>query len=244
MASYRALQWFATVRKRSPGYLLNMATPRLRLRFLPAMLIITSFLPLFGSSIAVRPTIPTTDQGIYRPPSAANEATVCIRTMDWLAPGLDGDDCSEAMMRFLHTDRDKYGQRRFEFLDVNTPQRTRSPMMRTPRRYTIGTCTVAVGILSDFTELLPEEASRRLQKSDVASFQEIMEGLRRLAVTCLTDGKAGWDAVGKDQSLGVFVWATDSHMDQTLFNRPSALRYSPLVLNSTARLGISGSSTS
>ncbi len=221
-----------------------MTIPRLRLRYFSAMLIIAAFLPLFGSGVAVSLKTPTTDKGLYLQPSTANERTACVGTMDWLAPGLDGDDCAEAIARFLHTDFDIYGSRRFEFLDVSTPQRTRLPLMRTPRRYTIATCSVAVGILSDFTELLPEEAPRRLQKSDVASFQEILESLRRIAVTCLTESRAGWEAVGKDLSLGVFIWAKDSHMDHTLFNRPSALISSPLGLNSTARLDTSASSTS
>jgi len=109
-----------------------MTIPRLRLRYFSAMLIIAAFLPLFGSGVAVSLKTPTTDKGLYLQPSTANERTACVGTMDWLAPGLDGDDCAEAIARFLHTDFDIYGSRRFEFLDVSTPQRTRSPLMRTP----------------------------------------------------------------------------------------------------------------
>lgn len=208
------------------------------------MLIIAAFLPLFGLGVAVSLKTPTTDKGLSLQPGTANAETTCVRTVDWLAPQFDGDDCAEAISRFLHTDFDMYGFRRFEFLDVSTPQRTRSTVMRTPRRYTIATCSIGIGILSDFPEVLPGESTHQLQKSDVASFQEIMESLRRIAVVCLTEGRAGWEAVGKDRSLGVFIWATGSHMDETLFNRPSALMPSPLGLNSTARLDKSASSTS
>ena len=57
--------------------------------------------------------------------------------------------------------------------------------MRTPKRYTIGTCTFAVAMLERIDWPLPDGPEKDYAETDVASFQEIYESLRRIMVTVI-----------------------------------------------------------
>lgn len=85
--------------------------------------------------------------------------------------------------------------------------------MRTPRRYTIGKCTIAVAILEDYWPL-PGVPRGDYERTDVASFREIFESVRRISLSCLDSAEqCGWEAVGREGSVGVFIYATNSPVD-------------------------------
>lgn len=51
-------------------------------------------------------------------------------------------------------------------------------------------------------------------RTDVASFREVFESVRRIELTCVTSAQpCGWEPVGKEGSLGVFMYAVDSAFD-------------------------------
>lgn len=52
------------------------------------------------------------------------------------------------------------------------------------------------------------------ERTDVVSFREIFESARRIELSCVTSAQpCGWELVGRDRSLGVFIYAANSAFD-------------------------------
>jgi len=157
-------------------------------------------------------------------PSAppAPSGAQCSEAQEWLIPTFNDSDCVEAVNRFFYTDYYRFRTTRYEFHNRGTPDSTRYPRKILPRRYTIATCTVVIAMLWDFpTEPplppLPGEPSGPFKKVDVMSFQQVFESLRRVTVTCGEENNyMGWEAMGRDLSVGVFVMATGSELERNI----------------------------
>ncbi|KAF6219636.1 hypothetical protein HO133_004105 [Letharia lupina] len=107
---------------------------------------------------------------------------------------------------------------RYEFLDPRTQPMQRLPKMETPRRYVsrIGRCTVAIVNLVDFpAEYLPTQRSGPFRKTDVDSYEGLGMAVTEMYTSCLPHS-LGWAAVGEASSLGVFIFATGSLVDQKI----------------------------
>lgn len=151
-------------------------------------------------------------------PGPLQSAPWCTSSYDWILPDFVPQDCPSALQAFTYGDYLRYGATRFEFRNRRTPQRTpRLESMRTPRRYTIGNCTIAVAILEDSWLLPGMEGEKHFERTDSASFREIYESLRRIGLSCVTRAQtAGWEPVGRAGSLGVFMYAANSPFDSLL----------------------------
>ncbi len=67
---------------------------------------------------------------------------------------------------------------------------------------------------------LPGDPKGPFQRADVLSFQDVFNALRRVSLKCYGDagdlGDLGWEAVGKDFSVGVFMMATGSEVERNI----------------------------
>ena len=160
-------------------------------------------------------------------PATADHSVVvhCTSYSAWLAPGFSKEDCLEAGDRFEYSDFARYEDQRLEFSNRGTRRSTRLQQMTTPRRYTIGTCTIVVALLWDFPdqpplpplpgEILPAGPFR---KNVVISFLDLFNSAKRILAQCYGKPRTpiGWEALAEDGSIGVFVMATNSLLARSI----------------------------
>ena len=83
-----------------------------------------------------------------------------------------------------------------------------------PKRYISGHCTIAIAMLADLEWPLPGEPETEYAPTDVVSFREVFESVRRVELSCVSSAKpCGWEKVGREGSVGVFIYATNSVID-------------------------------
>ena len=191
-----------------------------------SLLIPLAFLCPLTSSIpatsAIRPLVFVSNSSLYQPNIIR---THCLASPSWTLPHYDTvHDCVDAIDRLYFTDSGRYKSRPFEFVAANTAPSSRSlDVQYTPRRYTIGSCTIAVVMLVDFptSEPLPGEPPGRHPPRDVATFEQVWESARRIYVGCIhTENSAGWEVIGRDEQTGVFIWSSGSEVDRAVGGNP------------------------
>lgn len=86
-----------------------------------------------------------------------------------------------------------------------------------------GTCTLAISMLNFFPDgSLPGGEVGPFVATDVASYEDIYFAARSVNQECVYKNDApGFKAVGLDEAVGVFLWATDSLENEMM--RGSAL---------------------
>lgn len=87
---------------------------------------------------------------------------------------------------------------------------------------------------------LPGDPKGPFQRADVLSFQDVFNALRRVSLGCYGDaGDLGWEAVGKDFSVGLFMMATGSEVERNIRIgvEPSGAVGEGGLLNSTGVVG-------
>ena len=143
----------------------------------------------------------------------------CTGASVWLAPDFSKADCVEANERFHFSDYAMYTSQRLEFSNRGTRRKTRNAQMKTPRRYTIGTCTIIVALLWDFPDQppLPPLPGQSLpagpfEKNVVTSFENLFDSAKRIITNCYGRPATpiGWESLGQGGDIGVFVMATES----------------------------------
>ena len=159
-------------------------------------------------------------------PAAPTSVTVhCTGNQAWLTPEFSKEDCLEAGERFQYSDYAMYKDQKLEFFNRGTRRISHRPQITTPRRYTIGTCTIIVALLWDFPDQpplppLPGEIlpAGPFQKNVIISFQDIYESAQRILSLCYVKPRApvGWEALARGGSLGVFVMATESTLARNI----------------------------
>ena len=146
--------------------------------------------------------------------------THCLEDDTWMLPKLDGEECVNAVERLYYTDVLRHEKRQFEFLAANTSPSSRIlASAYTPRRYTIGRCTVAVVMLVDFpdSQLLPGQPPGPHPPRAKTSFEQLWGAAGRIVLACIRpEGFAGWEVVGRQNAIGVFVWSTGSEIDRAV----------------------------
>lgn len=145
----------------------------------------------------------------------------CVGEKAWI--GLDPsalDNCGDAVDRLYLTDYGRYMSRNFQFLATNTPPDPRFPhTARTPRRYTIGTCTVAVIMLRDYplSQPMPGKPPGPYPQFDISTFRKIWESASRILTACALDHRyGGYEIIGRDDGMGIFMWKTGSETDRAV----------------------------
>ncbi|KAI4193132.1 MAG: hypothetical protein LQ350_008458 [Teloschistes chrysophthalmus] len=176
------------------------------------------------SALPSPPNPPSSDLTLpTRPPWSS-----CVDLPTWQQTHLDPADCFRALQLFRQQESEKVQTQRFEFISPGARARTGLLPLTTPRRYSIGTCTITLALLGSVPRpLLPPgtHTRGRWPGSDVATFEELVDAARGIYQECVTDlGRvrpsgplAGWHTKGHvDGVLGVFVWQTGSRMDKTM----------------------------
>ena len=95
------------------------------------------FIPLvFGASIRTAPiahSCPTNIGGFQGDPHFE-----CTASIDWVGDGFNAEDCRAAIQRLYNVEVTKHGNTEFEFLLAGAVPYTSNPVMKTPRRYSVG----------------------------------------------------------------------------------------------------------
>lgn len=151
-------------------------------------------------------------------PDAGNAAnTHCVSSGSWLTRDFDITDCDGAGELFEKTDYATYTTKRLEFGD-----RGAKSQIITPRYYKFETCTIVVSMLWSFPNgdviFPPGEAKLPLgpySTTTVTSYEDIYRSLNDILGGCknLKQTPVGWEIVGDDENIGVFVMATESVLE-------------------------------
>lgn len=148
--------------------------------------------------------------------TASNDDTICTGSPDWIAPGFSNEHCLEAAERLRYSDYAVYKNRRLEFSNRGTRRTTHFLQLKTPRRYSISTCTIFVAMLWDFPNQPPLPGAAYhpgpFEKNEITTFQEIYLTAAQAIQNCygLPETPVGWQPVGEPGNIGVFFMATDS----------------------------------
>ena len=128
------------------------------------------------------------------------------------------DDCLAALHKLESTDLFVYRARDFEFLTTDAEPTTDLDNIRLPRKYTVGTCTLVIAMLSTFPQFsLPGQV--RLKKdygtSERSKFSYLWSVAAWVDRSCLANKLPllGWCATGARLDIGVFMVATGSNID-------------------------------
>lgn len=62
----------------------------------------------------------------------------CTPSIDWVGDGFNAEECRGAIQRLYNVEVTEHGNTEFEFLLPGTIPYTSNPVMKTPRRYTVG----------------------------------------------------------------------------------------------------------
>lgn len=172
---------------------------------------------VFGASLInspITPSCPSIKGGLQGPPHFE-----CTASVDWRGDGFNREDCRAAVQRLYNVEVTKHGSKEFEFLLPGAIPYTSNPVMQTPRRYSVGKCTLAIVMLEFFPHgSLPGQdpfSPHIYADTDVASFQDLWLAADFIEICCLqSQHTPGWALVGEHESLGVFVWTTNSAEDR------------------------------
>ncbi|MCJ1458051.1 hypothetical protein MMC28_008421 [Mycoblastus sanguinarius] len=185
------------------------------------------------------------DFNVTAPPQAH-----CNASTTWLGASTITDqfidECVEAEDNLWKTELEPHSYSEFEFAPAGvTPVQKDLPTKRTPRRYTVGACTLAIINFNELPAPFWEGAIKKpLPPTDVADFWDIRVSLAKVYETCLYGRSKGvgvaiavseWFSmakVGQKNSIGVFLFGTGSPIDAAI---PEGIR---LVEPFNATIGV------
>ena len=147
---------------------------------------------------------------------------MCTNDYDWTGAMYDPNDCLSAVQRLENTDLKFFKTIELEFLAPGATRTSSLPTIRTPRKYTVGSCTLVIAMLSTLPPWsLPGQRRRRqpYAPSDTSRFSYIRSISSWVDRTCLEEGKQlGWCATGENYDIGVFIWSTASTMNKEVIS--------------------------
>lgn len=143
----------------------------------------------------------------------------CTTSIDWVGDGYNNEDCRATVQRLYTVEVTKHHDTEFEFLLPGAMPYTSNPVMQTPRRYSVGKCTLAIVMLETFPHgSLPGQdpfSRHDYTDTDLASFQDLWLAADHIELCCLEfQHTPGWALVGERDSIGVFIWTTNSAEDR------------------------------
>lgn len=171
-----------------------------------------TFLLLLTSAITALPKV-------HNLTDADETEPMCTDDTDFTGRSYNANDCLLAINKLEDTDYAFYRARDFEFLALGAVPRTDLDTIRLPRRYTVGTCTLVLAMLSTFPEYsLPGQVRQRrsYRASDRSKFTYLWSVAAWVDGRCDKKGLMGWCATGAEFSIGVFMVATGSRIEEGL----------------------------
>ena len=149
---------------------------------------------------------------------SGDDRPMCTNDYDWTGARYDPNDCLSAVERLEKTDLKFFKSIELEFLAPGATRRSSLPTIRTPRKYTVGSCTLVIAMLSTLPPWsLPGERKRRqpYAPSDKSRFSYLRSVSSWVDGTCLEgEHMLGWCATGENFDIGVFLWSTASLMNK------------------------------
>ncbi|KAL9594422.1 MAG: hypothetical protein Q9219_007038 [cf. Caloplaca sp. 3 TL-2023] len=126
----------------------------------------------------------------------------CDSRPEWTATNFLKEDCYKSVQDMFLQDYRFHMKSKFNFYSGLFPPPEGSNMVRTPRRYTEKSCTLALIMLYKFGSAeLPGMSVRGHSKTDLATFDEIYKTARRLEENCIVGqgrmSKLAWEPVGE-----------------------------------------------
>ena len=143
----------------------------------------------------------------------------CVDSAAWGLSHFTTKDCEDAYDHLARSDEARLGARLVQFVATHTtPFPQPSPVIFCPRRYTVGSCTVAIMMLVDFpaSEPFPEEPPGPHLARDSANFLEVWEAAGSILHRCVKRRELpGWEVIGRDGgAIGIFIWGTGCEIDR------------------------------
>ena len=181
-------------------------------------------------NIAPKPsaTIPNTPQSINITVNTTERA-VCVHNRQWFPlPSRQWTPSIDCVLAVTELRREPWFSDISDTIEV-FDDRSRSSTapfykLKTPAQWTSaqgGTCTLTVAMLNHYDPYeIPEIAGSGagVDIMDTVSNYELLDAMSRLFKNCAIGQQAGWTYVGQKDSIGVFLWATGSHIDRETRN--------------------------
>lgn len=157
---------------------------------------------------AAPPILPHPRATIYRP--------ICMQRRSWTTPLLRLPDCATAI-RLWGLEIEPLGKKPFEFLALNTSGTTRRTWQYTPVKYPYKSCTLAIVMPHDLNPRdLGLPAKTKFPATDIATYFDLKLAAEAVLTECLRSEaipQGGWWSIGRKGSVGLYIWATGSEMD-------------------------------
>ncbi|KAF6224634.1 hypothetical protein HO173_012977 [Letharia columbiana] len=142
----------------------------------------------------------------------------CTPIQRWNQPPMEKEDCRGVLDYFYYETMMDGGRGSMEFLSPGAKKTEHAKGQMTPRKYTFGTCTLALIIVRDFPipDMLPG-GYKTGPPTEATTYLNLNRVAASLVESCvIRKGEAGWQPTGQDDGLGVFVWSTDSQEDKEI----------------------------
>lgn len=142
----------------------------------------------------------------------------CSDSPDWLGLKLVKDDCVGAVNKFYNIEVLEHGRERYEFLGIGAEAEFKLPKMKTPRRYTVGACTLVVVMMDIFKPgELPNPPKGPFYETDIATYSDLHFTALNVELQCvvLRHG-GGYGAVGEYGSIGVMIMSMESYENRLI----------------------------
>ncbi|KAL9129376.1 MAG: hypothetical protein Q9175_007309 [Cornicularia normoerica] len=156
----------------------------------------------------------------------------CSSSQDWQAYGFLVEDCFTAIQRVYIEEVLRNPDEVYEFTATGTYPKTQHPRVRTPAQYTVSEYHP---VPPASAEPLPGPGAGGYSQYDTANFRDIHRAAKVVERDCLLPTRRpGWDAVGARSSIGVFLWATDSLINDQVARRAALLHRPPNLISLNA----------
>ncbi|KAL8826604.1 MAG: hypothetical protein Q9191_003699 [Dirinaria sp. TL-2023a] len=123
----------------------------------------------------------------------------CSDSPDWLGLKLVKDDCVGTVNKLYNIEVLEHGRKRYEFLGIGAEAEFKLPKMKTPRRYTVGACTLVLAMMDIFKPgELPNQPKGPFYETDIATYSDLHFAALNVELHCvvLRHG-GGYGAVGR-----------------------------------------------
>ena len=163
----------------------------------PSILILLAILMYMSTSQAASSSLPIAPSISLIPQNGSLSAVNCINSNLWCPRYVNTMDCRKAMTAFyIRKVSDLLlSHLTYEFLAQNAHPSTRYPIQNTPERYVWRTCTMALALVADVTEL--SSRSRHVAATDLATYREVWNAISDVLNQCL---RSSYTTIGTNGS--------------------------------------------
>ncbi|KAL9016913.1 MAG: hypothetical protein Q9185_005735 [Variospora sp. 1 TL-2023] len=182
--------------------------------------------------------------------TSGGEEFTCTPSIDWRSKPFIPSDCTEAIEKFHTIEFEAKGNTVYEFFQAGTRQEDpKSYGQALPKQYTFGTCTLGIinmndssleGLVPGMFSVVDEYAT-----NDISTYKVVLDAAKQLYAVC-TDAYdvPGYIAIGHKSSIGVFLYASNSTLEEKINATEADTRISDHLPNNWNYLGCNTAATS